>query len=411
MRLASPQADIDAGGGISMSRIPVTAVAVLLMVAAPALADDSPAVQQEVQTAELDLQLATVRLNLARAKMHLQQGEIAQSRSNLETANKLLDALADRTDVAAYRSVAQRIQTAVDRVAATRRHAATPVRAAETAEPTNADDPQPAPRENFSGKGYGDPNSTDPNQPSLQEQVDMAVELSRNSETYNIPAENPGVETLTDDPKTIMDRTTRNQRPWDAGRYAPVKELVDRGKLIEWQRARLHMHGVLADLKHDSHQEQMIQVEGAKIAPRDPMNYPSDWEQIKARRAKYADGVLWKSGTFTDGDGKQKQIVAYDVSDLLHVPSYQSLMYNVQTPASARMQMWMNRPEYWELFLYGPFSDRSAYGGPGAGPTIYDVIPPMHYPREADPIWRYRYAQRRAWLLGQVSRLLSTVDE
>jgi hypothetical protein len=43
------------------------------------------------------------------------------------------------------------------------------------------------------------------------------------------------------------------------------------------------------------------------------------------------------------------------------------------------------------------------------GYHVYDIIPPYYYPYEADPMYQYRLAQKRAQLLHAVNRLMTTL--
>ena len=64
---------------------------------------------------------------------------------------------------------------------------------------------------------------------------------------------------------------------------------------------------------------ELTSVDEARVVPPGDIFYPSDWPQRTARRAVYADGAIARSDPWTGHDGKQWQVVIYDVSDLTYV--------------------------------------------------------------------------------------------
>ena len=49
--------------------------------------------------------------------------------------------------------------------------------------------------------------------------------------------------------------------------------------------------------------------------------YPSDWQELTARRARFKDGTIFKGPKFRDANGQLKQTIIYDVRTLLMGPS------------------------------------------------------------------------------------------
>jgi hypothetical protein len=64
---------------------------------------------------------------------------------------------------------------------------------------------------------------------------------------------------------------------------------------------------------------ELTSVDEARVVPPGDIFYPSDWPQRTARRAVYADGAIARSDPWTGNDGKQWQVVIYDISDLTYV--------------------------------------------------------------------------------------------
>lgn len=393
-----------------MSLLTLTAVVAMLCPLAGAQqigqpADDA-ALQAQYQTAHTDAVLANARLGLVRVQMHLQKGDVTQAKIEMARVQGALEALGPNTDTSAYQQMIARLQKQIEQADATaQRQAANQPQAAETVNPEVA------------VQGYGDPAVVDKDQPGLQGQVDMAVEQGNMAARVNVPGSRTAMDT---DPVVVRQRTLDRQTTWDQGRYAPAQELVDTGKLLELDRERVHYQYALTQARDGARRDELLHVVEATVPPPAVMNYPANWQQISERRKEYADGVLWKSRTFKDSDGKEKYVAAYDVSDLLFVPIFPGPSeYNIRRPTNP-LTFWTNKFWYPDLYLYGPYSGnygpggyawggRGGYGGGARG--NWDIIPPYYYPFEADPIYQHRLAQRRAWLLQQVNALLSTVQD
>ena len=58
----------------------------------------------------------------------------------------------------------------------------------------------------------------------------------------------------------------------------------------------------------------------ARIAGDQIVTYPDNWQEQKARRSQYADGVVARSQPWTGSDGKQWHAAIYDITDLTYVP-------------------------------------------------------------------------------------------
>ena len=397
---------------MKLSFLAILAVALLVPVTggwADDPADAALAAQQ--RQAQVDVALATARLGLVQAQMKVRQGQFEAARQELAHVEQMLQSVSGQTDVSAYQNLLTRHRQELAKAESlAARAAATPPAA------TTPPSPQPAEMGEPADVGYGDPRLVNPNQPGLQGQVDLAIEQVKlaQDQAYTNPVGTRNE--LATDPALVKQRTIEHQGTWDMGRYAPARELIDVGKMLELDMERIHYQNALYVVRDQGRRDELMHVGEATVPVPQVMNYPDDFQQITEQRKQYADGVLWRSGTFTDTDGQQKYVAAYDVSDLLFVPIFPGPSeYNVRRPTNP-LTFWTQNPRYMDLYLYGPFAGpRPGYGAGGFDSTgsyygrgNYEIIPPYYYPFEADPIYQYRLAQRRAWLLQQVNQMLAT---
>ncbi|NUQ49892.1 MAG: hypothetical protein HUU27_08245, partial [Phycisphaerae bacterium] len=84
-------------------------------------------------------------------------------------------------------------------------------------------------------------------------------------------------------------------------------------------REQLRHQGRVREAIGATEVRELTSVDEARVVPPGDIFYPSDWPQRTARRALYADGALARSDPWVGKDGKQWQVVVYDVSDLTYV--------------------------------------------------------------------------------------------
>jgi hypothetical protein len=436
-----------------------------LLGAGPLLAQqtqpDSAALDNQLRAAQLDVQLANARLALVQTQAELQAGNPALARANLSNAQQLLAALSRQTDITAYKQVVDRLARDVDRAEdAQRRLARTPPPVPVPAPdgvavaPPVAPAPAPACTEDANcscarERGPCSCRLCPPiDMPNLDEQSAIAVDqarLAKESGYTNVPGSR--IEMM-QDPAVVKQRTLDHQTRWDMGRYAPARELIDVGMMLELDMERIHYQGTLYAIRNGARIDELLHVIEAEIPPPGIMNYPDDWKCIEEARAKYADGKLWESEPFKDADGKTKTVAVYDVADLLFVPIFPGPSeYNVTRPIDPvrywahqeRRSEWLTHPEFSWYDGYGGYpyyyggavpppvvvpnggpavapngAVNGSYYGPGGyyGYRVTDVIgSASYYPFEADPIYQYRLAQKRATLLGAVSQMMAATRE
>lgn len=390
--------------------------------------------EAQLQAAQIDVLLANIRLGLIAVQMKMQANQVPQARRDLANVQAMITSAARVTDMSAYKTLADRLARDLDKAPPANR------RMDVEREFGQAPIPEEARLWNATpGPGYGDPKIVDPKQPGLNGQVDAAAEQARLAKENQTNV--PGSRTeLTDDPAVIKQRTLDHQSLWDTGRYAPAKELIDVGRMLELDRERVHYQYALSVARDGAHRDELLHVKEATIPPPRVMNYPENWQQIKAARAPYADGKMWESAPFKDADGKTKTVAVYDVHDLLFVPIFPGPSeYNANRPSDP-LRFWAKQDRLRDLYLHPPFSvfgpgyNDPIYGGPGVGGIgdggpagvagnrgaiggytgyrVTDIIPSVYYfPYEADPMYQYRLAQKRAQLLNAVNRLMAVPQE
>jgi len=89
-------------------------------------------------------------------------------------------------------------------------------------------------------------------------------------------------------------------------------------------RAQIRHQGRVREALGATEVRELTAVDEARIVPPDDVYYPTDWPQRIARRAAYADGAIARSEPWRGQDGKDWQVVIYDVSDITYVaPDFQ----------------------------------------------------------------------------------------
>lgn len=466
---------------------PATLIACMMLIASATAwsqqtQPDAAALQSQLRAAQLDLELASARLALVQVQSSLQAGRPAEARVYLTEAQRVLASIERQTDVSAYRQVAERLARDVTIAEDAQRrmtaaapppvttgppvvHAERPVLVAEPpvviAQPpvVVAQPPIAAGPACVSACQCGAAHRSACSckicppvpMPDLQAQAEIAadqVRIAREQGYTNVAGSR--IEMI-HDPEVIKQRTLDHQTRWDMGRYAPARELIDIGVVLELDLARIHYQGTLYRIRDGAIRDQLLHVLESTIPPPYVMNYPDDWRCIEEARARYADGKVWESEPFVDTDGQTRTVAVYDVADLLFVPifpgpsEYNVLAYNVRDPVrywagQERLKEELTHPAPLLPYYYG-------YGyGYGVVPPAPPVLPPLqagqpapangqaqgayygvgsyngyrvtdiigtasYYPFEADPIYQYRLAQKRSQLLRAVSRMMETVRD
>ncbi len=226
------------------------------------------ALLEEQQAASIDQVLRSVRLAFIQAGQANRAGDTDLAQQNLDTAARLLDTLPAFVDADPYRTELKRLTLAVSRKARRTREAA----------PAEA----PESRENTETHAIG---ST----------VTM-TEISQ-----DIPCDDVTVTTTVE-----------------------TGQIIDVQGLIHDDHARhVYDRELASALAHQRANVILSNNEAAMPPPTTGLNYPSDWPEKSARRARWRDGVVYRTPSFTGEDGQEYYTAIYDLGDLVHpVPNF-----------------------------------------------------------------------------------------
>ena len=240
---------------------------------------------EKQQATRVQQSLSDVRLALVQARSALREGDAALAKSKAESARMTLDNLPPDVDVSIYR---QQIKAALNSVRRADRKAGTKTRQVD-ASLTLGD--------------AGEMTPVDPNAPAPAAPI-----------PYTPPQANAAPVTNAD----LADSSTPEE-------YDNDQHVYDRTVEAALLQSR-------ADVLMRSGGEDMI-------PHTTDLTYPSDFADKTRRRARYRDGVVYESQSFTGADGQTYTTAVYDISDLVvSVPDFYA-----PYPATAREQ------RQWEL--------------------------------------------------------------
>lgn len=124
----------------------------------------------------------------------------------------------------------------------------------------------------------------------------------------------------TGDANRLRERAHANQAPHRRYGYRPAEEIIDREAVLHRDQQRWFYERALRDAYLESEAERLLAADEARVAPDGEIAYPDDWPQKTARRARYRDGVVARSPSWVDKDGREWYVAIYDISDLTYVP-------------------------------------------------------------------------------------------
>jgi hypothetical protein len=78
--------------------------------------------------------------------------------------------------------------------------------------------------------------------------------------------------------------------------------------------------GALHDAERNDEVRMLVSADEARLVPNRDVTYPPDWPQRVARRQKYAGGMIARSPSWTDDQGREWYVAVYDIHDLIYVP-------------------------------------------------------------------------------------------
>jgi hypothetical protein len=243
------------------------------------------------QEARVDATIAVMRLELVKSRRALRDGQYEDA---ARRANRVLSLIAQLpTDVDASVQelqaegiLAKAARAGVD-VAALRREVAEEQPAVELP----ADD-----------------------DPALPAKTRAAARLAR---SYDGP-DTPDVDTSGNE-RLLRERALRRGAADHYG-YRPVREIVDTDALDVRDAERVYYQAALEGAYKDSETQALIEAQEARVIPGDIVTYPQDWPERMKKREQYAGGMIARSPSWRDKDGREWYVAIYDIHDLIYVP-------------------------------------------------------------------------------------------
>jgi hypothetical protein len=122
------------------------------------------------------------------------------------------------------------------------------------------------------------------------------------------------------DADALRERALMNQEPHKRYGYRPGEELIDVQAILDRDEQR-HFYERALRLAYKSIEARLLmEADEARVVPDGVVGYPNDWPDRVARRQQYADGVIARSDSWTDADGREWYLAVYDIHDLIYVP-------------------------------------------------------------------------------------------
>ncbi len=169
------------------------------------------------------------------------------------------------------------------------------------------------------------------------------------------------------DVRALRERTLRRQAG-DRHAYRPGKSIIDVDGVIATDEARRDYQDALREGYKADEVRLLTAVDEARVVPDGDVAYPSDWPQRVARRQPYAGGMIARTPSWYDAEGREWFIAVYDIHDLIYVPP------DFGIDAYAAHGIRGNRDQQDRRAL----RDRSMIFG-GYASDLYDGIPLLRY--------------------------------
>ncbi len=274
-----------------MTRIGLVAVALVwggvALGAAPARQDRAAVKTDEEQAARDEANLALARLELVQGRKLLAEGKHAEAAGKAQRALNYLRQLSPGIDASEPALMAEGI------LAVAARHGvevdvAAPARDAGAAPPEG--------------------------EPELERAIRGAARVARQFDGSDRPdIDNSG------DARALRERTLRRQAG-DRHAYRPGKAIIDVDDILATDEARRDYQDALREGYRADEVRMLTAADEARLVPDGVIAYPSDWPQRVARRQQYAGGLIARSPSWFDAEGREWFIAVYDIHDLIFVP-------------------------------------------------------------------------------------------
>lgn len=148
----------------------------------------------------------------------------------------------------------------------------------------------------------------------LDRRAEAAAQVARQ---YNGSAR-PEIDTR-GDARALRERAVQRQKP-DRYGYKPGREIVDVDSVVAQDEQRLQYQAALREAYKADEQRLLVEADEARVVPNGVVSYPNDWPERVQRRQKWADGVVARSPSWFDKDGREWYVAIYDIHDLIYVP-------------------------------------------------------------------------------------------
>lgn len=165
------------------------------------------------------------------------------------------------------------------------------------------------------------------------------------------------------DARALRERTLRRQAP-DRYGYKPGREVVDVDSILAGDQERLAYQDALRQTYKSDEVRMLVGADEGRVVADGVVSYPNDWPQRVEKRKKWADGVVARSPSWYDKDGREWYVAIYDIHDLIYVPPDFGLYSNFGDPRQA----WTNELDRMALrnrsMIFGGNADDLAAGIP-----------------------------------------------
>ncbi len=121
------------------------------------------------------------------------------------------------------------------------------------------------------------------------------------------------------DVNRLRERTLRRQAP-DRYGYRPGREIIDTDAVLAADEERTQYQQALRDAYKADEARLLVEADEARLVPEGDVAYPNDWPQRVARRRQNEGGMIARSKSWYDKDGREWYVAIYDIHDLIYVP-------------------------------------------------------------------------------------------
>lgn len=337
--------------------------------AASAARDDRAVDPAEVQ-ARADLAIAQARVDLLAARKALNEGRAADAADAARRVLAALRTLPAGVDASVYELQAEGVLARAERLGG-----------APDAAPVHAG--QNPPSDANTARDSAESAPLDP----LEDKSRAAARIARRYEG----ADTADIDTR-GDAAVLRERSVREQEPSPHYGYRPGEAIVDVHALLHRDEQRYWYERALRTAYKTDEARRLTEVDETRVTPEGDIAFPDDWPEKMARRAKYRGGVVARSPSWTDKDGREWYLAVYDIHDLIYEPP--NFQATDGLPLTLRLQNDLDRAALRERSqIFSGYADDLAAG-----------IPLLRYFGGVDSIGGYYNLGRQAEIVDMIRR-------